>query len=393
MSEVEVVIASACRTPVGSLQGALSGMPAPALGSVVIRDAIKRTGITEEQVDEVIFGQVLSAGVGQAPARQAALGAGLPDGTPCTTINKMCGSGLQAVIMASHAIRAGEAEIMVAGGMENMSLAPYLLDKARSGYRLGHGKLIDSMINDGLWDVYNDVHMGNAAEMCASQHAFSREQQDAYAIRSYERAQSALRNGTFAEEIVAVVVSDRHGDTTVNEDEEPANVRFEKIPGLRPVFEKAGTITAANASTLNDGASACVVMNAGTAKTLGVKPLARIVGQISVAKEPVWFTTAPVDAITALLKKTGLSVDDIDLFEINEAFAVVPMAVIKELALDEEKVNVNGGAIALGHPIGASGARILTTLLYALKQRDKKRGLATLCIGGGEATAIIVELL
>jgi len=387
-----VVIASACRTPIGSFGGALSPLPATQLGSIVIEEAIRRVGIDKGDVDEVIMGNVLSAGLGQAPARQAALGAGLPNSVECTTINKVCASGLKSVMLAAQAIMVGDAEVIVAGGMESMSNAPYLLEKARTGYRLGHGQLIDSMIKDGLWDVYNDFHMGNAAELCAREYNITREAQDEYAVMSYKRALEAQEKGYFKEEIVPVEIPQKKGEPiTVDEDEEPKRVKFEKIPTLRPAFQKDGTVTAANASSINDGAAALVVMSEEKAKELGITPMARIIGQASAAKAPEWFTTAPADVIKKVLGKTGLAKDDIDLFEINEAFAVVSLVVNRLLELNPEKVNIHGGAVALGHPIGASGARILTTLLYAMKRRDAKRGLAALCIGGGEASAIVVE--
>ncbi|MFQ5752835.1 MAG: acetyl-CoA C-acetyltransferase [bacterium] len=388
----EVVIASACRTPIGSFNGVLSSLSAPQLGSIVIHEALNRTGISGKDVSEVIMGQILTAGVGQAPARQAAIGAGVPNTVPCMTINKVCGSGLKAVMLAAQAIIAGDADIVVAGGMENMSRAPYLLDNARLGYRLGHGELIDSMIKDGLWDVYNDYHMGNAAELCAKECHVPRAAQDEFAINSYKKALEAQKNGYFKDEIVSVKVAQRKGEPLIiSEDEEPKRVNFEKIPSLRPAFQKDGTVTAANASSINDGAAACVVMSAKRAEQLGVEPLATMIAQASAAKAPEWFTTAPADVIKLILDKASLTLEDIDLFEINEAFAVVNLAVGKELGLDMNKVNVHGGAVALGHPIGASGARILTTLLYAMKRYNKKRGLAALCIGGGEASAVIVE--
>lgn len=388
----DVVIASACRTPIGSFQGTLSSLPGPKLGSIAIKEAINRAGISADDISEVIMGEVLPAGVGQAPARQAALGAGIPNSKPCLTINKVCGSGLKAVMLAAQAIMVGDADVVVAGGMESMSNAPYLLPKARTGYRLGNGELIDSMIKDGLWDVYNDYHMGMAAELCADECQIPREQQDEFSINSYKRALAAQKNGWFKEEIVAVEIPQRKGDPVlVTEDEEPKRANFEKMKTLRPVFKKDGTVTAANASSINDGAAACVVMSAEKAAQLGVTPLAKIVAQASAARAPEWFTTAPIDAIKTILQKANLTLDDIDLFEINEAFAVVNLAAQKELGIDLKKMNVHGGAVALGHPIGASGARILTTLLYAMKHLGKKRGLATLCIGGGEASAVIVE--
>lgn len=389
---IQVVIVSACRTPVGSLSGSLSSFSAPQLGSMVIKEALGRADLTGKDVSEVIMGQVLTAGAGQAPARQAAMGAGIPNSVPCMTINKVCGSGLKSVMLAAQAIITGDAEIVVAGGMESMSNAPYLLDKARTGYRLGHGQLIDSIIRDGLWDVYNDFHMGNAAELCARECDVPREAQDEFAKRSYERALAAQKQGYFTEEIVPVSVRQRKGDPIiVFEDEDPKRVNFEKMVGLKPVFDKDGTVTAANASSINDGAATCVVMSRRRAERLGLEPLGTIVAQASAARAPEWFTMAPADAIQRILEKANLKLADIDLFEINEAFSVVNLAVGKELGIDMEKMNVHGGAVALGHPIGASGARILTTLLYAMKRYRKRRGLATLCIGGGEASAVIVE--
>ncbi len=393
MSELnEVVIASACRTPVGAFNGALSSFTASQLGSIVIKEAVKRAGLTGADVSEVIMGQILTAGVGQAPARQASLGAGIPDSVPCLTINKVCGSGLKSVMLAAQAIMVGDADIVVAGGMENMSRAPYLLQKARDGYRLGHGELLDSMIKDGLWDVYNDYHMGNAAELCAKECNVSREAQDEFAISSYKKALAAQKNGYFNDEIVPVEVPQRKGDPLIiTEDEDPGRVNFEKVPILRPAFQKDGTVTAANASSINDGAAACVVMSKKRAEQSGLQPLCTIVAQASAAKAPEWFTTAPADVITKILDKANLKLEDIDLFEVNEAFSVVNLAVGKELNMDMSKLNVHGGAVAIGHPIGASGARILTTLLYAMKRYNKARGLASLCIGGGEASAVIVE--
>lgn len=388
----EVVIASACRTPIGALQGSLSSLPGPKLGSIVIKEALQRAGIGGQDVSEVIMGEVLPAGVGQAPARQASIGAGIPNSVPCMTINKVCGSGLKSVMLAAQAIMVGDADVVVAGGMESMSNAPYLLSKARTGYRLGHGELIDSMIKDGLWDVYNDYHMGLAAELCASECNVPRAAQDEFAINSYKKAIDAQRNGYFKDEIVPVEIPQRKGDPIlVAEDEEPGRANFEKMPTLRPVFKKEGTVTAANASSINDGAAACVVMSKERAEKLGIEPLATIVAQASAAKAPEWFTTAPADAMKKILDRANLKLEEIDLFEVNEAFAVVNLAVAGELGIDLDKMNVHGGAVALGHPIGASGARILTTLLYAMKRYDKKRGLATLCIGGGEASAVIVE--
>jgi acetyl-CoA C-acetyltransferase len=390
----EVVIVSACRTPIGSFGGALSSITAPKLGAIVIEEAIKRANISKDQVNEVIMGNVVQAGVGQAPARQAALYAGLPASVETFTVNKVCGSGLKAVMLASQAIALGDSEIIVAGGMESMSNAPYLVPQARYGYRYGHGELQDSLMRDGLQDVYQGVPMGNFAELCAKECAVPREAQDAFAILSYKRAQESLNTGRFKDEIVSVPIAGKKGETTfVDTDEEPFKTNFDKIPTLRPAFQKDGTVTAANSSKINDGAAALVLMSADKAKELGLKPLARIIASASSAKAPDWFTTAPADVITKVLGKAKMSVSDIDLFEINEAFAVVTLAVNKIAGIDVEKVNVNGGAVALGHPIGASGARITVSLLHALKQRGLKRGMSAICIGGGEASGLIVELL
>lgn len=389
----DVVIVSACRTAIGSFMGSLSSLAAPRLGALVIEEAVKRSGIKKSDVDEVVLGNVLTAGLGQAPARQAALYAGLPDSVECLTINKMCGSGLKSVMLGSQAIALGDAAVVVAGGMESMSNSPYLLEKARDGYRMGHGKLIDSMIRDGLWDVYNDFHMGNAAEICAKECAIPREAQDEFAIQSYTRAQRAIAEGRFKSEVLPVTIKGKQGDTIVEQDEEPFKTSFDKVPKLKPAFQQDGTVTAANASKINDGAAALVLMSADRAKALDVNPIARIVAHGSSAKKPEWFTTAPADSIAKVLSKAGLKVQDIDLFEINEAFAVVSLAVQKIVGIQSERLNVNGGAVALGHPIGASGARILVTLLHALKQRGKKRGMAAICIGGGEASALIVEMI
>lgn len=387
-----VVITGAARTPIGAFNGSLKSFTAPQLGAIAIREALKRSGIQGADVSEVIMGNVLTAGVGQAPARQASLLAGIPNTVPCMTINKVCGSGLKSVMLAAQAIMVGDADIVVAGGQESMSNAPYLLEKARTGYGFGHGQLIDSMIKDGLWDVYHDYHMGNAAELCARECNISREAQDEYAIESYKRALKAIEEGLFDEEIIPVEVPQRKGDPlVVREDEDIRKVVFEKVPGLKPAFQKDGTVTAANASSLNDGAAAIILMSEERAESLGLTPLARIVAQASAAKAPEWFTTAPADAIQKVCDKAGLTVGDIDLFEVNEAFAVVSLAVNQLAELDPAKVNITGGAVAMGHPIGASGARILVTLLHGLKRTGKKRGLATLCIGGGEANALIVE--
>jgi acetyl-CoA C-acetyltransferase len=389
----EAVIVSACRTPIGSFMGGLSTLPAPQLGAIVVAEAVRRAGMKNSDVQEVIMGNVLTAGEGQAPARQAAIFAGLPESVECMTINKVCGSGLKSVMLAAQAIQLGDAEVIVAGGMESMSNAPYLLEKGRTGFRMGNAEVVDSMIKDGLWDVYNKFHMGNAAEICAKECAVPREAQDEFAIVSYQRAQESWKEGRFDEEVVPVTIQSKKGDEIVAQDEEPFKTDFAKIPKLKPAFRSDGTVTAANASKINDGAAALVVVSADRAKKMNLRPLARIVGYASSAKKPEWFTTAPADVIPKVLRKTGLRKEDIDLFEINEAFAVVALAVNKLLGLDIEKVNVNGGAVALGHPIGASGARILVTLLHALKQRNKKRGMAAICIGGGEASGLIVEML
>lgn len=387
----KVVIASAARTPVASFQGAFAQMPAPRLGAIAIKEALKRASVTVNEVNECIMGEVLTAGVGQAPARQAAIYAGLNPSTACLTINKVCGSGLKAIMLAADSISLGHSQIAVAGGQENMTLAPHLLESSRTGYRMGSVPMVDSMVKDGLWDPYNNWHMGNAAELCVREYKFTREQQDEFAINSYKKAQSALTNGSFKNEIVTVEIQDKKGSLLIDKDEEPGGAKFEKMPGLRPAFEKEGTITAANASKINDGAAAVVLMSESTAQARGLKPLAKIVAQATFAQDPKWFTTAPVGAIRSALAKAGLKTSDIDLWEINEAFANVTMAAIKELEIPAEKVNVHGGAIAIGHPIGASGARIFTTLCYALQTHNKKYGLATLCIGGGEAVAVIVE--
>lgn len=387
-----VVIVSAARTPIGAFQGSLKSLTAPQLGAIAIREAVRRAGITPDRVSEVIMGNVLTAGVGQAPARQAALFAGLPVSVPCMTINKVCGSGLKSVMLGAQAIMAGDADVVVAGGQESMSNTPYVLDKARSGYGFGHATLVDAMIKDGLWDVYHDYHMGSAAELCARECAIDRGSQDAFAIESYRRAIAAQDAGFFDEEVIPVEIPQKKGDPmVVRVDEDVRKVNFDKVSSLRPAFEKDGTVTAANASSLNDGAAAVVLMQEDEARALGVTPLARIVAQASAAKEPEWFTTAPADAITKVLGKAGLTVADIDLFEINEAFSVVSLVVNQLLGLDPAKVNIHGGAVALGHPIGASGTRILVTLLHAMKRTGARRGLASLCIGGGEASALVVE--
>ncbi|MBI2027404.1 MAG: thiolase family protein [Deltaproteobacteria bacterium] len=388
----DVFILSAARTPMGSFCKSLGTLSAPCLGSIAIRESVKRADLTAAAIDEVIMGCVLTAGVGQAPARQAALFADLLPQTPCFTVNKVCGSGLQSVILAAQSILCGNSTTVVAGGMESMSQAPFLLEKARSGYRLGHGEMVDSMIKDGLWDVYNNFHMGNAAELCVKKYQFSRASLDEFTTESYRRAQHAMKNGFFKDEIVPVLVPSFRGGVTVKEsisqDEEPYRVVFEKIPSLKPVFEKEGRITAANASTLNDGAAA-LVLSSGQTETA----MAKITGWAAYSQEPEWFSTAPVGAIRKLLEKLNLKTEDFDLFEINEAFAAVTLSAIKDLKLDPSKVNIHGGAVAMGHPIGASGARILTTLLYALKRKKLKSGIASICIGGGEALALSIEML
>ena len=390
MSDSDVVIAGAARTPIGSLLGSLASQSARALGSVAIAEAIRRAVLTPADIDEVVMGQVLQGGIGQAPARQAALGAQIEHGAPCTTVNKVCGSGLKAVMMARQLVRLGEAECVVAGGMESMTNAPHMM-AARNGVRMGDAKLVDSMIVDGLWDPYGDKHMGSLGELCASEFKFSREQQGSLATRSYELAQKAQSDGRLADEITPVTISSRRGDTVVETDEEPANYRPDKVPNLRPVFDSSGTITAANASKISDGAAAVVVTTRGEAAKRGLPVLASIVADATFAQHPDWFTTAPVGAIRAAAAKAKMDLDAIDLFEINEAFAVVALAAIQELSLDIDRVNVNGGAISLGHPIGCSGARILVTLLYALKSLDLRVGCASLCLGGGEAVAMIVR--
>lgn len=389
----EVVIVSAVRTPIGSFQGALSSLSAPQLGAIAIKEAVKRAGIKNEDVSEVIMGCVLPAGIGQAPARQASIFAGLPESVPCLTINKVCGSGLKSVMLGAQAVMCGDADVVVAGGMESMSNVPYYLDKARSGLRMGNSTVTDGMIKDGLWDVYNNFHMGSAAELCAREMNFSRQEQDEFASQSYKRTIAAIENGSFKEEIVEVKIKGKKGEVVISQDEEPGKVNFEKGLQLRPAFDKDGTVTAFNASKINDGAAALVLMSKEKADELGLKPLAKIISQISFAQKPEWFTTAPGFAIINILKKAGLKLEDLDLIEANEAFSVQCLAVNKIAGLNPDIVNVNGGAIALGHPIGASGARILTTLLHAMKNRNAKRGLATLCIGGGEASAVIVERL
>ncbi len=389
-----IVIVSAARTPMGGFQGDFASLTAAQLGGVAIKAAVERAGIAADTVEEVIFGCVLPAGQGQAPARQAALGGGLPLSAGCTTVNKMCGSGMKATMLAADLLTAGTNDVMIAGGMESMTNAPYLLQKARGGFRLGHGQVFDHMFLDGLEDAYEKGRlMGTFAEDCAGLYNFTREQQDAYAIASLTRAQAAIKDGSFEWEITPVTVAGRKGDVTIASDEQPPKANLDKIPTLKPAFRKDGTVTPANSSSISDGAAALVLMRASTAAAKGLKPIAKIVGHSTHAHEPNLFATAPVGAMQKLLAKTGWTVADVDLWEINEAFAVVTMAAIHDLKLDHAKVNIHGGACALGHPIGASGARIIVTLLGALKKTGGKRGIASLCIGGGEATALAVEML
>ncbi len=392
MSHDSIVIVSAARTPMGGFQGDFNTLTAPQLGSVAIRAAVERAGIAPEQVDEIVFGNVLQAGVGQAPARQAAVGAGLPLSAGCTTVHKVCGSALKAVMLMHDSLLAGSYEIGVAGGMESMSGAPYLLPKARGGYRLGHGQLLDHMFFDGLEDAYQKGRlMGTFAEECADQYGFTRQAQDEFAIRSTTRAQQAIRDGTFAWEIAPVTVAGKKGDVVVANDEQPLKAQLDKIPGLKPAFRKDGTVTAANSSSISDGAAAVVLMRESQARALGLAPLARIIGHATHAQEPNLFTTAPIFAMRKLFDKTGWTAESVDFYEINEAFAVVTMAAMHDLKLPAEKVNIHGGACALGHPIGASGCRILVTLLGAIRKHGGKRGMASLCIGGGEAVAVAIE--
>ncbi|NOS84850.1 MAG: acetyl-CoA C-acetyltransferase [Ignavibacteria bacterium] len=388
----EVVIVSAARTAVGAFNGSLSSFTAPQIGAFAIKEAVKRAGIKPEEIDEVLMGNVLQGGIGQAPARQASIAAGIPNTVSATTINKVCGSGLKSVMLGEQAIKAGDAEIIVAGGMESMTNAPYILKKARNGYRMGNGEIFDLMIHDGLWDPYGNKHMGMLGELCAAEHKVSREMQDEFAKGSYEKAIDAIEKGYFKDAIVPVEMKDRKGNVTLfDTDEDPGKVNFEKAFSLKPVFTKEGTITAFNASNINDGAGAVVLMSKEQAAKGGAKPMARIIAQTTHSHAPEWFTTAPGYVIDKVCKKAGLTKDDIDLFEINEAFAVVSCAVNQIAGIDPSKVNVTGGAIAIGHPIGASGARLLITLMYNLHRLNKRYGLVTLCNGGGEATAIIIE--
>ncbi len=389
----DVVIVAATRTPIGSFGGALASLSATQLGAVVIKSVVQKAGIKPEQVQEVYFGNVMPANLGQAPATQAAKFAGLPD-VPATTINKVCASGMKAVMLAAQSIALGNQDIVVAGGMESMSNVPYYLDKARTGYRLGHGQIVDGLIKDGLWDVYNDYHMGSAAELCSAECHISREEQDTFAIESYKRSQQAIADGKFYNEITPVELKDKKGDITLFAiDEEPAAVKFDKIPTLKPVFKKDGTVTAANASTLNDGAAALVLMSREKADELGLKPLAKIMAYADAQQAPEWFTTAPSKAIPLALHNAGLSISEIDYFEINEAFSVVAIANNQLLDIDPARVNVNGGAVSLGHPLGASGARIIVTLINVLQQNKGKYGVAGICNGGGGASAIVIENL
>lgn len=386
-------ILSARRTPVGTFQGAFSSVPAPRLGATAIAAALKDAKVQGADVDECIMGQVLTAGVGQAPARQAAIYAGLPNSVPCMTINKVCGSGLKSVMLAADNIMLGNTAIAVAGGQENMTLAPHLLENSRAGYRMGHVTTTDSMIKDGLWDPYSNFHMGNAAELCVKEYKVTRQQQDEFAVESYKRAQAAQKSGLFTAEIIPVEMTVKGATQKFESDEEPGKARFDKMGELRAAFDKDGTITAANASKINDGGAALVLASDKAVKDKNLKPIARVVAHGTFAQDPKWFTTAPVNAIKRAVEKAKLSINDIDLFEINEAFSVVTMVAMKELNIPHSKVNVNGGAVAIGHPIGASGTRILTTLIHTLGAQKKKFGLATLCVGGGEGVALIVERL
>lgn len=389
----EVFIVSGARTPIGSFMGALATLPAPKLGSHAIGAALTRGSVAPDHVDEVLMGNVLSGGIGQAPARQAAIFAGIPDSVPCTSVNKVCGSGMKTVMMAAQAIKAGDANIVVAGGMESMSLAPYILQKARAGYRMGNGEVVDMMIHDGLWDPYKNIHMGNAGELCSRECNISRERQDEYAAESYQRALAAQESSRLAEEIEPIEVPQGRGEPTlVAIDEEPGRGNIAKLPSLRAAFEKDGCVTAGNASSINDGGAALIVASAEALAAHGLTPLAKILGYGQHAQAPEWFTTAPAAAIAKLLEKTGKAVSDVDLFEVNEAFSVVALAVSDTVGIPREKMNVNGGAVAIGHPIGMTGTRLILTLIYELKRRGGGIGVATPCIGGGEATAVMVEV-
>ncbi|MBL6894320.1 MAG: acetyl-CoA C-acyltransferase [Porticoccaceae bacterium] len=388
-----IAILSATRTPMGSMLGALSSVTAPSLGAVAISSAVETSGLDRSDIDEVLMGSVLSAGQGQAPARQAALKAGLPESTLCSTINKVCGSAMKSMILGGNTLRSGQAKVVVAGGMESMSNAPYMLPQARQGYRFGQSTMLDHMQYDGLQDAYKQAAMGEFAELCANKYNFSREDQDKYALESLHRANMAISNGYFVDEITPVTVSSRHDEIVVSTDEQPGKARPDKIPLLKPAFKKDGSVTAANASSISDGAAAVVLMMANEAESRALSPIALIHGYDESAQEPDWFTTAPISAIIKTLNRVGWAAEDVDLWELNEAFAVVPMAAMRELNIPHDKLNVHGGACALGHPIGASGARIVVTLIHAMKRRGDSKGIAGLCIGGGEATAIAVELV
>ncbi|MEJ6744309.1 MAG: thiolase family protein [Porticoccaceae bacterium] len=392
MSEA-IAILSAARTPMAGMMGSLSSVTATELGATAIKSALLKAGLDADGVDEVIMGCVLTAGMGQAPARQAALSAGINQSTPCTTLNKVCGSGMMSVMMAGNALRSGQSKAIVAGGMESMSRAPYLIPQGRQGYRFGSAEMLDHMQYDGLQDAYQNVPMGNFAETCATQYQFSRDDQDAYAIESLRRANIAIDQGLFDAEIAPVIIVGRQGEIIIDTDEQPGKARPDKIPLLRPAFQKDGTVTAANASSISDGAAAITLMMVDEAEARGLKPIAVIQGYDQSAQEPEWFTTAPITAIKKTLARVGWSVEDVDLWEVNEAFAVVAMAAMRELGIDHNKLNVNGGACALGHPIGASGSRIIVTLIHALRQQGAKKGIASLCIGGGEATAMAIEIV
>ncbi len=390
----DIVILGGARTPIGSFLGTLSSLTAPKLGSIAIKCALENSRVQPDQIEQVIMGNVLQAAVGQAPARQAGIGAGIPVSAGAVTVNKVCGSGMKALMIAANDIRAGDYQIAVAGGMESMSNAPYALPQARTGYRMGNGKMIDVMIHDGLWDPYGDKHMGTCAEACASKYTFTREEQDDYSRESYRRAQDAIKSGRFKREIAVVEVPGKKGSSVIIDDEEPFSAPLDKMGTLKPAFQKdGGTVTAANSSKINDGAAALVVTSDDYASRNNLKPIARVIAQSGHAQEPEWFTTAPGKAIELVLKRAKMKISDIDLFEVNEAFAVVALAAMKDVGITHDKLNVNGGAVALGHPIGASGARLIVTLIHALQDRGLKRGLAAICIGGGEATAVIVETM
>lgn len=393
MNQNPTVICYAKRTPIGKMSGAFANTSAPKLGAVLVKDALSSTGLKPDMVDEIIMGNVLTAGVGQAPARQAAIYGGLPKSVCATTVNRVCGSGLKSVMLADQAIRLGDAKIIFAGGQENMSMAPHILPGSRAGYRFGSFEAKDTMQYDGLWDPYNNMPMGNCGEVCAKEYSFSREEQDEFSVQSYKRSRAATESGFFKNEIVPVEIADRKGSVVIDKDEEPFSVDLDRLKTLRPAFDKEGTVTAGNASSINDGASLTVLTDLNTALAHGLKPIAKIVAQASHAQDPVWFTTAPIEGIKKVLKKANLKTSDIDIFEINEAFAVVTMAAMRELNLDAKKVNPFGGAVSLGHPIGCSGNRILVTLLNGLRENGLKRGVAAICIGGGEASAVVVEMM